>query len=763
MTSDERDGGANGSTTRTLSEGEVLAERYDVEGLLGVGGMGAVYRVWDRALGEHVALKVLARTSPAAIERFSREVKLGRKVTHPNIVRTHDLGEDRGLHFLTMELVEGRPLDEVIRDRTALPPEEALPIGVAIASGLHAAHEAGVIHRDLKPANVLVADDGRVRITDFGIARAAETQDRTHETGALLGTPHYMAPEQVSGQPVDARTDLYALGCILYELLTGRPPFEGTTPMAVVSQRLLHEAPEDPRSLASIPDPLAEIVMRCLRREPNERPRSAAVVEEALGSGGALKTASGRMSLFAPLPSDGQPSVAVLPLRYRGPVEHDYLGEGLAEELIDVLSRTRGLKVLALGATRRFEDERDPRRIARELRATAVVDGTVTLGGDRVRLSARLSDAAGVQLWSEPFEGRFSDVLALQESLGRRVAEALRLEVEAAHYRGSTSEEAVSLYLRGRRGLMADVMHEPDRAEADLQRSLELAPRMAPAIAALAMASVRAWWGRPDPDGERAERATQHVWRAVEDAPKLGETHLARAMLAGQTGNFPQVARSTTEALELVPTLAFAHQYLGALQIEAGREREGRERLELALELDPSLSAARFSLARLDALQGRWESFQSWVDAMTEAAGGPTLPLAGLQFRAGLWRGDTDAARHWRQVTAELPTPIGERTARLFDIGLAEGDASVAEAMVHGIPTSNLRFRTLILQIATEVFAAANDTERALTMLEHAAESALVDVVWLRRCPILERLHDEPRFQDVLRSVDRRARQVWRR
>ncbi len=750
-------------TTRTLSEGEVLAERYEVRGLLGVGGMGAVYRVWDRLLEEEVALKVLARTSPAAIERFSREVRLGRKVTHPNIVRTHDLGEDDGLHFLTMELVDGRPLDEILRERGALPAEEVVPIAMAIAAGLHAAHDAGVIHRDLKPANVLVTTDGRVRVTDFGIARSADTLERTHETGAILGTPHYMAPEQVSGQTLDARTDLYALGCILYELLTGAPPFEGTTPMAVVSQRLLHEGPEDPRNRASIPDPLAALIMRCLRREPNERPRSAAVVEAALGSGGTLATSSGRVSLFAPLPSEGQPSVAVLPFRFRGAPEHDYLGEGLAEELIDVLSRTRGLKVLALGATRRFQDERDPTRIARELRASAVVDGTVALASDRLRLSARLIDAAGVQLWSEPFEGRFSDVLELQESLGRRVAEALRLEVEAAHYRASAPEEAIALYLRGRRGLMADVLHEPERAEADLERSLELAPRMAPAIASLAMASVRAWWGRPDPEGARAERATQHVWRAVEDAPLLGETHLARAMLAGQTGDFEQVASSTTRALELVPTLAFAHQYLGALQIEAGREREGRERLELALELDPSLNAARFSLARLDALQERWQSFGSRIDAMTHAFGGPTLPLAGLQFRAALWRRDEDAARHWCRVTAELPTPIGARTARLFAVGLGEGEPAVAEDVVDGIPTSNLRFRTLILQIASEVFAAAGDADRALTMLESAVEGALVDVVWLRRCPLFEPLHAEPRFQEVLRSVDRRARRVWRR
>jgi len=752
-------------STRTLTEGEVIAERYEVRGLLGAGGMGAVYRVFDRKLDEVVALKVLARTAPAAIERFSREVRLGRKVTHPNIVRTHDLGEDRGLHFLTMEIVEGRALDAVLAERGALPVEEAMAIGAAIAAGLHAAHEAGVIHRDLKPANVLLAEDGRVRVTDFGIARAADTEDRTHETGAILGTPHYMAPEQVSGQPVDARTDIYALGSILYELLSGAPPFEGATPMAVVSQRLLYEGPTELSAKASVPAPLATLVMRCLRREPAQRPHSAVRVAEALGSDGTLGTESGRLSLFAPLPTEAQPSVAVLPFTYRGPAAHDYLGEGLAEELIDVLSRTRGLKVLALGATRPFAASRDPRRIARELRASAVVDGTVVFGGERVRLSARLSDASGVQLWSEPFEGRFADVFVLQQSLGGRVAEALRLEVEAAHYRGSAPEEAIALYLRGRRGLMADVLHEPERAEADLERSLELAPRMTPAIAALAMASVRAWWGRPDPEGTRAARAEQHVRRAVEDAPKLGETHLAEAMLAGQLGDFAQVAVGTGRALELVPTLPFAHQYLGALQIEAGREREGRERLHLALELDPSLNAARFSLARLEALRERWNDYRAHMDVLSESFGGPTLPLCGLQFRVALWRGERAEAARWRRATAELPMPVGARTAELFAVGLGENPAAVAEATADAMagPTSNQRFATLILQIATEVLAAAGHQERALTMLERAADRALVDIVWLRLCPLLAPLHDEPRFQAVLRGVDRRAREIWRR
>jgi len=749
---------------RRLRAGDVVAGRYEIEALLGAGGMGAVYRVQDRVLGHPVALKVLAHSSGDAVERFTREVVLARRVTHPNIVRTHDLGTDAMLTFLTMELVEGRPLDAILIERGALPVEEVVQLGVGIAEGLQAAHDAGVVHRDLKPANVLVLPDGGVRITDFGIARGLEDPERTHQTGAILGTPHYMAPEQVAGQEVDGRTDLYALGCILYHLLTGLPPYRGETPIAVASQRLLFDAPEDPRQHATIPDPLATLVLRLLRRERAQRPASAREVVEVLG-GRTLGPTGSRTGPFAPLPGEGQPTVAVLPFRHRGPAEHDYLGEGLAEELIDVLARTRGLRALSLGATARFAEERDPRTVAEELGASAVVDGSVRMAGDRVRVRATLVDgASGLQLWGETYEAPLGDVFALQESMGRRIAEALRVEVTAATARQRAPKEAVALYLRGRRGLMADVFQDPERAVSELERSLELAPELEPAIAALAMASVRAWWGfAPDPGGARARRAEQNVRRALEDVPDNGEAQLAQAMLAAQKGDFVEAAAATGRALERIPTLAFAHQYLGALQIEAGREREGQRRLELALELDPTLDAAHFSLARLTALEGDLGDHRRHMAAVERRAGGPTLPLLGLGLRCALWRGDaTEAHRCWAALH-DLESPLAQQSARLFGVGVGETAPAEGAALAQSLSdaVANPRFTAMIEQIATEMLLVAGDREGSLAALERAAEGALVDVVWLRRCALLEPLHDEERFHAVLRRVDRRARRIF--
>jgi serine/threonine-protein kinase len=586
-----------------LSVGQEFAGRYDVEGILGRGGMGAVYRVRDRALGEVVALKLLTLSTERAVERFRGEVRLARRVTHPNVARIHDFGEVGAVRYLTMEYVEGRALESILDEEKKLDPERVAKIARDIAAGLDAAHSAGIIHRDLKPANVLVARDGRVVLTDFGIARAMESSAKTHETGMILGTPHYMAPEQVSGRPVDARSDIYAFGLILFELLTGELPFAGDTPIAVAAARM-HQDPSDLRKDTSIPNALSQLVMACLARDPARRPATIAMVQSALDafldkSPGTAASSGLSQSLYAPIVAAEQ-TLAVLPFIYRGNPNHDYLGEGFAEELIDVLSRTRGLKVLALGATRRFERDRDPSVMLTELGATSIVDGTVQLSGPRVRITARLIDAgSAVQMWNDRFDGSVEDIFTLQESMGGRIAEALRLEVDAAAHAQSAPREAVELYLQARRLLRRDVMIRANEAVGLLDRCLSLAPDFTPGIAQHAVASVRAWWGPVlDKGGERKSKALESAARAVSRAPDFAETHLVTAMLAVQIGEYEKAAQALGRALAIAPTMPEAQQYLGELQVEAGRLKEGRKRLLLTLDLDPTLTISHRRLGR---------------------------------------------------------------------------------------------------------------------------------------------------------------------
>jgi serine/threonine-protein kinase len=277
------------STGTVLEPGQVLAQRYRVQRLLGKGGMGAVYLADDEVLGELVALKVISSAFAAneseMIARFRREAAAARKVSAPTVIRIHDLGEARpGLLYLSMEYFQGRTLSEVIAQRGLVPVKDVQDLLTQIATGLEAAHQAGVIHRDLKPSNVLVGERGAVKIIDFGLATTAVGQGLT-ATGAILGTPHYMAPEQVRGRPVDARSDIYALGALAYHLVTGRPPFAGDNAIAIGFAHL-SETPPRPKELRrDCPDALDATIMAALAKSPEERPASAkAFAEKAFTS-----------------------------------------------------------------------------------------------------------------------------------------------------------------------------------------------------------------------------------------------------------------------------------------------------------------------------------------------------------------------------------------------------------------------------------------------------------------------------------------------
>jgi serine/threonine-protein kinase len=274
--------------TATLEPGQVLAQRYRVQRLLGRGGMGAVYLADDEVLGELVALKVIlssfAADEAAMVTRFRREAAAARKVSSPSVIRIHDLGEARpGLLYLSMEYFAGRTLTEVIAQRGVVPLKDAQDMLQQIAAGLEAAHQAGVIHRDLKPSNVLVGERGMVKIIDFGLATTA-VGDGLTATGAILGTPHYMAPEQVRGKPVDARTDIYALGALAYHLVCGRPPFAGDNPIAIGFAHI-SEPVVPPRQLRKEVSPALEAaILAALAKAPEERPASArAFIDQALG------------------------------------------------------------------------------------------------------------------------------------------------------------------------------------------------------------------------------------------------------------------------------------------------------------------------------------------------------------------------------------------------------------------------------------------------------------------------------------------------
>ncbi|MBX3250351.1 MAG: protein kinase [Myxococcales bacterium] len=741
--------------------GEVLAGRYEVLACLGAGAMGEVYKVRDRQLDEVVALKRLTLTrSGEAAERFLREVKLGRRVTHRNVARTHDVGDHDGALFLTMELVEGQTLEDLVEARGGkLTIEEATPIVRQVLEGLAAAHDAGIVHRDLKPANVLVGADGRVALTDFGIARAAAEPGLTRAQ-QLLGTPIYMAPEQVLGRAVDHRADLYAFGVMLFELCTGRWPFTGETAIELALARCSRD-PEDPRA-AGIPDPMAEVVTRCLAREPSGRPSSARRVLELLDGGAdERKHTTGTRHLAAPL-ADQLESLAVLPFAYRGPADDDYLGTGLAEELVDVLGRIRGLRVLAFSATSALGAQADPTELAPRLGVAHVVSGTVQLRGRDLRITARLVDADGTQRWSDRFSGVVEDLFELQESMSRRIAEALRLELGTHSHGQRLPQEAVERYFRARRRILRDGYAEVDGPLDDLERCIELAPSFGPAYALHAAASARSWFTSTllRSSTEAGAKAKASVERALEAAPDHPDTYLAQGILALQELEHGRAAASFVRALELAPTLALAQAYLGAVQMEIGHTNEAIRRLTVAADLDPVLIPfAHVLLARIAFFEKDWLGYERHLERCGSFDDGG--PRYFVEVRVALWRNDLEALGR----LVDAPDLRRSHLQILIDHALGRVSTEDSEQRLKRFLATidNPRLRQLVRQLTVESFGAMGQVASAERYLEALMSEPFVDIAWLDHCPALACLRERPSFRQAREKIAARAREVLSR
>ncbi len=570
---------AGGGTNQT-GERPLLAGRYEILGLLGRGGMGSVYKARDRELEEVVALKLLRPDLPLsahALERFRREVKLARRVTHKNVARTFDIGEHEGSKFLTMEFVEGEALSALLAREGKLAPGRATYIAAAVCDGLKAAHSAEVVHRDLKPDNVMLDRAGRIIITDFGIARAHGGE--AAETHAAVGTPAYMSPEQVEGSSeIDGRADLYAFGVMLFEMLTGKMPFSGGNAYAVATARLTTAAP-DPRSIdPTIPEWLSSLIVRCLARHPADRFQSAAEVLDVLTSASTTlpemgKTMLGAMPVRGTRSPDaptapGEKTVAVLPFQCRS-ADDAYLAEGLTEDLVDTLSTTPGLKVRPLGMVQRLATGADPREIGRTLGVQVVVEGSLRRLSENVRVAARVTSVDdGFQLWAKRFDRSASDLLVVSDEVAQSIAEALTLGDAAPAREASTNPRAIDLYLRGRAELRR-LWEAPVRHAVELlSEAHRLAPDDATILASYARARARLWLleGRTE-EGRTARELAQ---RAIDRAPERGETWLALARVRFVEGDFVSAAELVIAALSKSKELAEAHELLGSLLLEVG-------------------------------------------------------------------------------------------------------------------------------------------------------------------------------------------------
>ncbi len=586
-------------TMKNLS-GRTLGH-YRIVEQIGAGGMGVVYRAHDERLDRDVAIKALPEGvagDPDRLSRFEREARAVAQLDHPNILAIHDFGSEDGTVYAVMELLDGESLRQVIA-KGGLTSGKAVEYARAIVDGLAAAHDKGIIHRDLKPENVFLTRDGRIKILDFGLARIKQMVDHEAETvtfspegtavGTVLGTVGYMSPEQAEGRPVDALSDLFSLGVVLYEMLTGRRPFMGDTAAATLAALLR----DDPPPMTGVDPKLARLVERSLRKNASERFQSAADLRSAIDD------------CVAPSGDRESASIAVLPFHnMSGAAEDEYLCEGLTEEIINVLTRIPGLRVIA--RTSVFAVGRmglDVREIGARLDVGTILEGSVRRSGQRVRITAQLvSSGDGGHLWSERFDRELTDVFALEDEIAEAIAERLRVGLnreDGASRRPAVDAEAHNAFLEGRYHLARGTPQALAQAMACFERAIARDPGFALAFDSLA----EVYWYLGFFGGllprDAFSQGTWHALRALELDDTLAETHALLAMLRKELDyNWAEVDHELRRARELnreSPIVRLRYAISGLLP--HGRIDAGVEEIEGVLQSDPLSIVVRWWLA----------------------------------------------------------------------------------------------------------------------------------------------------------------------
>jgi eukaryotic-like serine/threonine-protein kinase len=587
----------------------------------------------------------------------------------------------------------------------------------------------------------------------------------------LLGTPAYMAPEQVQARPdVDARADIYAFGALLHELLTGHRAWPGDSPLAVAAARLLSPPPDPRARRRDLPAPYAELVMRCMAREPGDRPSSIGEVAASLAAiahgpsatsvsptpAAVSATALSLGALGSPTPpraTQAEKTVAVLPFRNAGAPDDDYLAEELTDDLLDALSMTRGLKVRARGAVLRFRgNERDPREIGRELGVQVVVEGSVRRGHGRVRISARLvSVADGFQIWAKRFDRPEQDVLSINDEAARAIAEALTLDGDALHDRAREAPSnpiAIDLYIRARHEYRKFWPDHVRRSVELFEQALVIAPDDPLLLSGLSLSLSRITYFAGDAGIPRARDVAE---RAVAAAPQLGEAHLAYGSMLFQCGEAPAAMRALRAAVARSPGLAEAHAMIGRLLAEVGTGNEAVRHFEAALALDPDTPLALPELARVHALLGQWDTVDQMFDRVRRTSGVSVWSAA----RMALWRHRGDLVLAY---LADIPDQERKlRIPRMLLESVQAGELSPDARNLEGLAGGSARRQAFMLQFRGELAAFLGEDEEVIVSLRASVDAGLIDRLWLDRCPLFDAARLDPRFAAIHAEVKRRA------
>ncbi|MGB6865717.1 MAG: protein kinase [Candidatus Aminicenantaceae bacterium] len=779
-----------------LTTGSTFAGRYQIIEELGKGGMGKVYRALDKKLNEEVALKLIKpeiASDRKTLERFQNELKLARKIRHSNIGGMYELLEDKGLHYITMEYVSGEDLKSFIRRSKQLSIPTVMSIAKQICDGLSEAHKLGVVHRDLKPSNIMIDKNGNVRIMDFGIARSLKGKGIT-DAGVMIGTPEYMSPEQVEGKDVDHRSDIYSLGVILYEMVTGSVPFEGDTPFTV-GVKHKSEIPTDPKEFNNqIPHDLNNVILKCLEKEKENRYQSAgelhseiiniekgipttarAVAERRPITSREITVTFGLKKLFIPtlvvvslmiavvmviwqpwsqketLPiTSDKASIAVLSFDDLSPQkDQEYLCNGFAESIINALTRVEELRIPAPTSSFLFKGkEIDLKEVGEKLNVKTVLRGSVQKAGNKIRITAQLINVADETfLWSEQYNRELNDVFAIQDAITLEIVDKLRIKLmggEKANLGKHHTEnlEAYNLYLMGRHFWNKRTEEGFRKAIECFKQAIELDPNYALSYAGLSDSyGIAASYGYL-PTNEAYSKAKNAVTRALKLDDTLSEAHTSMAIINVMDWDWKGAEEAFQRAIKLNANYATAHHWYSYVLSNMGRHEEAIKEAKIAQEIDPLSPIMSRGLGGVYLFARQYEKaieeLNKTIEFDPESFFGH-LWLSYAYLQSKMYRESIDVLKEFVSLIG-----FGDQRALIEQTYADSGFSAALRQVISIIPAPYIK---------ATLFAFLGEKEQAFEWLEKADYELSINID-LKANPLFDGVRSDPRFIALLKKMN---------
>ena len=761
---------------------------YQINARSGFGGMGEVYMAQDSRLQRKVALKLLPdylSIDDERVRRFQQEARAISALNHPNILTIYEIGQIDARHFIATEFIEGDTLRQRLM-KTQMKIGEVVDVATQVAGALSAAHQAGIVHRDIKPGNIMLRPDGVVKVLDFGIAKLTEQKGNDPEAetliqtqqGIVIGTAQYMSPEQARGLKVDTRSDIFSLGIVIYEMLTGRVPFAGQTMTDVLASILMVEPPPPSQSAGGVPDELQRIVQNALQKDKDERYQTAGellndlkVLKQRLDS----ELGPERSNLRPKTTSTRRPrrsaktkaikSLAVLPLiNVSDDPNMEYFSDGVTESIINALSQLPNLRVVARSTVFRYKgQETDPKEVGQQLGVRAVLTGRVRQTGDGLMIAAELIDVTNdTHLWGEHYSRKPADIFAVQEEIAKEISEKLRLKLTPAEQkrltmRSTESAEAYQLYLKGRFFWNKRTQETLRQAIGYFQQAIEKDPTYAAAYAGISDCNTVLVVRHGVSPAEGLPRAKAAAMKALEIDNTLAEAHtsLAHAML--HNWEWAEAEREFHRALELNPGDATAHNFFAEYLLAVDRIDEAIDEIKKAQEIDPLSLIINTVVAWSFYFAGQYD--EAIIQGHKALEIDSSFPWA--HYRLGqAYEGKEMFAEAIAELekAKQLYPGNNEISAALAHAYAVSGSKEKAQQILHELQEEWDRGSCSAYDIAL-IHAGLGENDQALHWLEEAYEEKDGAIIHLKADPRLDGLHSDSRFTEVVRGLGLQPRQ----